>query len=468
MAVLNLVKQKIIAHYTGVAGLGVLGLANSYLFLLYAVGSLTLFSAVTKYLSEFEANHETDNISALWSSAWLVSFGFSILTGVVIIVTGYDLGTPYLSHGYFALITCSLPFYVIGNLMIAVYKGYQEFKKLAVIQLVAALVTVIVTYYLVSHKQIGGLVISLWATMFVLAVVTFLGVFTGKTKQLMMSKFRWDYRVLQLILRFSGVVLLTNLMIFGVQFMIRKEVVNILGLEGNGFIQAALYFSMFFLIIQETFFTYLFPRLSEAQDNLTTNMELERSFRLSGAVNIAFSVGIIILIRPVLSLLLTRDFWVIDEFISFIFLGEIFRVWTWVMGSVFLSRSKLKTNFWITVVYVLLYAAGLYSGMKYGGITGFAIGYALIHIVLFILNWFCIQRLTGLRIQIKSLGLIGTAIILVGYASYLKTGIFMIDLLSGILIPVVVLWGVLTAAERKLIVEKITAFFKSTATGELK
>jgi hypothetical protein len=119
-------------------------------------------------------------------------------------------------------------------------------------------------------------------------------------------------------------------------------------------------------------------------------------------------------------------------------------------------------------VYVLLYAVGLYAGMKYSGITGFAIGYALIHFVLFILNWFCIHRLTGLRVSIKNLVLIASAVVLVNYASYLKTGIFFVDLLMGILIPVVILWVFLNTSERKLIIEKITDFFKSIVTGEIK
>jgi O-antigen/teichoic acid export membrane protein len=468
VAGINLVKQKIIAHYLGPEGMGLVGLANSYLFLLFTISSLTIFSAVTKYLSEFRSKQRQEDIERLWETAWIVGFGFSLISGLMVYISGYvitDWGVESGLSSYLILaLSLSLPAYAGVNLYWAGYKGHQQFAKLAYSQITGAALSVPLTFWLVATRGSMGLLMSIYLNLCLSWFTAWLFYRGGDLEVPARWSLHFDRPMADLLMRFSGIVLVTNLMVYGVQLLIRFQVVKILGLGDNGLIQAALYFSVYYLVIQESLSSYLLPKLSDHQDNQITNDELGRAFRVSGIMNINFSIIILLFLGSIVKLLLTRDFLSVQPFIGLIFLGEVFRVWTWIMGITFLAKGELKINFWITIIYVILYGGLIYGGIISLNLLGFGLGYLFVHLIVFIITCCSLNRVTGFQLSVANLYMILFGMILFGVMEYLQ--VFPIyGKLSVITLMTIASWYTLQPAEKELIMNKLGLLKNSSDKG---
>ncbi len=424
IAVFNLVKQKIIAHYTGLNGMGILGLLNRYLYLLYTVGSLTIFNGITKFISEYQAKNDKDSISKLFSTVWSLMILFSIpLTLVLCVFAGYFsqhfLGSASFM-AFFIIVTVSLPFYIIWNVILAAYKGFQDFRGLALVQLISAALGVFLTVVLIVKYNINGLVISLTVSMVILAFISILSAIFLQKEILYPFHFQIHKPVFDYLIRFSGTVFSTNLLHYGVQFFITIQIVRLLGMDNNGAIQAAVYFSMYSQIIQDALTTYLFPRLSELIDNEQSNAEINTSVRLTGLMTIPAVSLILLFMHPLVKLLLTKDFYLIESLMLFIFLGDMIRVLIWNIGTIFLARHRLRQSFWISTFHALSYGIFIYSFMVKWGVMGFAIGYMVMNFIVLGVNCFFAARLTGFRVSRQNTGLILSGILLFIFFNWIR------------------------------------------------
>jgi hypothetical protein len=226
VAVLNLVKQKIIAHFTGVVGMGVLGLVNSYLVLLYSLGSMTLFTAVTKFLSEYKADNDEKAVSNLWATVWTLSFGISIAVSFLVSIFGLTYRSSLMgsttSRFFFILLTWSLPIYSISNLLMAGMKGLKSFLMLAAVQIITTFTGVIGTFFLVKWYGVNGVsgrypdkqpFPGLLPDFYI----------PGTCEGMKLTRFRLDYSLIRNLFKFSAVLMTTNLLLYGVQFLVRLK-----------------------------------------------------------------------------------------------------------------------------------------------------------------------------------------------------------------------------------------------------
>ena len=424
VAVLNLAKQKIIAHFTGVVGMGVLGLVNSYLYLLYALGSMTLFMAVTKFLSEFKAEQDDEAVSNLWATAWSLSLVVSLIVSFLVSIFGLAYRSSLMgsstSRFFFILLTWSLPIYTLANLLMAGLKGVKSFFRLAMVQFSATLLGVIGTYFLVKWNGVNGILWALFLINSLFLAASLLFIYLNPVKELLIPRFRLDYSLIQRLFKFSAVVMTTNLLLYGVQFLVRLKIVEISGLEVNGIVQGALYFGIYYLIVQESISTYLFPRLSEIKDNQAINSELETSMRLVGLLGFSAAAGLLVLFRPLVDILLTREFRVIETILIYILLAEILRVWVWTTGLVFLARNRLKPNFWLTVGYATLYGISILLLLPKYGALGFALGCLIASSIIFIAYLVCLYQLTRFKMSWSNLLLSVTGLVLIWICIHLR------------------------------------------------
>jgi O-antigen/teichoic acid export membrane protein len=464
VAVLNLVKQKIIAHFTGVVGMGVLGLVNSYLVLLYSLGSMTLFTAVTKFLSEYKANNDEKAVSNLWATVWTLSFGVSIAVSFLVSIFGLAYRSSLMgsstSRFFFILLTWSLPIYSISNLLMAGMKGLKSFLMLAMVQVVATLTGVVGTFFLLKYYGINGVLWSLFLINSLFLVFSLLFIYMAPVKELKLTRFRLDYSLIRNLFKFSAVLMSTNLLLYGVQFLVRLKIVEIAGLGVNGIVQGALYFGMYFLIVQESINTYLFPRLSEIKDHHAINMELETAMRLVGLLGFSAAAGILVLFRPLIDILLTKDFRAIENILTFILLAEILRVWVWTTGSAFLAQSRLRPNFWITIGYVVLYGASILLLLPKYGALGFALGCLITSSVIFIANMACLYRLSGFLMSKSNILLSITGLALIGICIWLRDYGWG-GMILGVLLVLLWCWIESRKEERALFIGKLKSIMGS-------
>jgi O-antigen/teichoic acid export membrane protein len=462
IAVLYLARQKIIAHYTGLSGMGVLGLVNSYLFLLYTLGSLAIYPGVTKFISEYRAKNDSKSVSQVWSTSFTITLLFSLILTLLLclfakFMSGYFLGNESLSN-FFIIVTLSLPFYVLGYLLLAAYKGIQDFKRLAAIQLASVVLSVVLTFFLIRQYNVHGMILSLTFATLILVIVGFLFTSPNERKTFSLYRFQIHQDMLKNLLQFSGTVFTTNLIHFAIQFWVRLQIVKLLGFDKNGAIQAAIYFSVYFQIIQDSIGTYLLPRLSELSDLESVNKELNTSVRLTCLMTIPAIAGLMVFMKPLINILLTSDFQMVGSFVFYIFLADLIRVLYWNAGTYFLAHKELKTSLWTSIVYSLLFGILIYIFIQKWDTLGYAIGYLVANSIMFVITFVCINLKTKFRFQRDNILLLISGLALLLFCNITRQINPWLDLLS---VGIIILWTFLSIGEKEwyYLKEKVGSLF---------
>ena len=418
IAVLNLGKQKVIAHYTGTTGMGVLSLVNGFLFLLYTLGTFAIYSAVTRSISDYSARKDNEKCNAVAQAAawWLTRIVLLSVMGVLLLAPwSTKILHPMISPWLFFWLVIPLPLYAIGNLWLAELKGLQEFRKVVCFLISSSVTLLLCTLILVWKWNVTGLVLSLS-----MGTVTFMisgWIFRPNLSHWPLKK---DTEVLVPLVQYSGVVLTTNLLIYGTQYLIRWETVRTLGLDANGLVQSVLFFGVYFMMVQESINTYLFPKLSGLEKAEERHPELQRAVRWTGLMCLSGAIVLILWIEPLTRMLLSKDFLPIKEFVAPLLLGEVLRVMCWIMGIDFLAQNRMKVNFWLNVVYVALLTGGVFWGMHQYGLQGFAWAYLAAHAVYVLLNLGLLFYTSRFKLNYRNTLMIITGLIMTGLITFVR------------------------------------------------
>ena len=192
----------IAAYYVAPEELGMFVYVLAVMQLIIIFCDFGFSSSATRYVAEHSAKGSGDAGTILYSVSAVVA-GISVVVSLVIILAGRDLLENYILFLYF------LPFLLLSPLSSVaggVYTGLKKFRKLSIIGVVAAGVSVPLSFFLITLFGIPGAIASHNLLFFLLTVGLFV--------LLREAKFGIDFSIARKIVKYGVLIGLANVAYF--------------------------------------------------------------------------------------------------------------------------------------------------------------------------------------------------------------------------------------------------------------
>ena len=156
---ISLVVQKLLAEYTGQAGIAKVGQLRNISSMLMSLTSLGTFNGVVKYVSEYKSDQK--NLLKLFSTLYVFSFTASVVLFFILF-----FGASYFSHKLFLsdtyavvfkVMAVAVPFISMNRIFSGVINGISDYKKHTKIEFIShflAAVLLLVSLYFYSLKGV--------------------------------------------------------------------------------------------------------------------------------------------------------------------------------------------------------------------------------------------------------------------------------------------------------------------------
>jgi len=353
----GLLVSKIVAVYTGPAGIANLGQLQN--FVSFINGFIS--SQVSQGVNRFTAEHKGDYGEAklYWRSALKLSF----IACCIIVIAGVlssEIISKFLfkdeSHFWLIILALSVvPLNVINSIFLGVLNGLSDYNKYFLANLLAIFSSLVSMSTLVYFFGINGALISaalnnalagIWLIIIILKRPWFkLQLWIGSVPKKPMLEMR-NYFLMGIIGAVTGPVSLIT---------VRSIITNDFSIEAAGYWQAVLRISEAYLAVLTTALTvYYFPKTAAAK---TKNEHL--SVLKTGAIVViplAFLMATTIYVLKdwIIRTLFSEDFNMARELFLFQNIGDLFRIASWLFATILLAKGYFKINACLELIFSLM------------------------------------------------------------------------------------------------------------------
>ena len=388
----GLISVKVISTKIGPEGMAMTGqfLNTSSVFALFATGALGV--GVVKYLAQF-SNDKAMQLKII-RCAVIVMASCSLFVSIIVIFSSNILSTYafktekyqsiYIYWGCFLLIS------TFSNLFASILNGLKLIKFLTIVNVTGTAVGVTITIVMANYFGVKGVLIASNFTALVLFCIHLY----------FLNKYRWfsfkelfgkiDIKVLRLFTAFILMTIVSGILVPAIQFFVRNKIISDFSFAEAGYWQSVTRISDYYLgFITSVLAVYYLPRLSEIIDRNELRKEIKQGYKIILPVVGVLSFSIWLCRYWIISILLTKEFMPSADLYAFQFLGDFFKIASWLLAYLMLAKS-LKITFIISeiitsFVYVLLCYFFMNKYGLIGSVYGFCLTYFLYFIAMFII-----------------------------------------------------------------------------------
>lgn len=383
----SIIKSKIIAVLLGTEGFGLMGMYNTTLDLIFSIFSFGIFSSSIRNIAEESDNSESIRLSnILWA---VIALG--LVVGIVCLILCM-LFSPLLSSLTFGnknflfsfiLLSLSLLFKALYSSFQAILQGLKKIKWLAMSNLYASLLGLILSiplFYLFSEK---GIVYSILLTSFLTLIFAYvfykkINIVPRKASLQFYKKIVKDIVGVGFLMTFSGCILTTI-----VNYVLRIYILNNGGNSILGLYHAASSILVGYIgIVFNVLGTDYYPRLSSCNKNhIMVNSIFNNQLEISILVLVPLLSLIMLFLQVIINVLFTSDFMPIIPLIGFSLIGVVFKIIAFCISYIFLSIIAIK-DYVITelIVAILTLFLTIVFYENYG-LIGFGFAYLVVNAV---------------------------------------------------------------------------------------
>ncbi len=385
LALIGIIRSKYMAVEFGTAAVGLLSQAFQLQLIAITFGSLNLANAIISGLSGAESSMAEKN-------KWLsTSFVIQIVMSLSIVGLSLFFSGPFSEFVFgdrnferlFVLTMLGVPFLVLGNHQLQavffVHKGFDHLNRVAI---VLNVVNLLLFFFLAHHWRLEGAV----TTVTTLACMQFLFYAMGVRRYLPLTQvfsWSWDLQKAKYLLSFAGTTLFTSVAIYGGNFLVRRHIIDELGLEANGWLQVPVSLSMYYVpIVSWVLWGRVYPIL--AKEKYAAVSVFNKLLFQSIWGFLVMSLIILWLREPIVLLLLTKDFLPALPLIPPYLLGDLFFLVCTIYGAYLLALGKLRAYVVGHFIFIAFYLTGVVMGLKHGGLSAVPYAFCLSGLLTFI------------------------------------------------------------------------------------
>ena len=354
--VATFISAKVLAVFTGPAGIAMLGQLTNFMTILIQVSTAATGTGIVKLTGEFK--EDTSQLKKVIDTSFTINLLFSIvvLIGIFLFQNQLTLfvfnDIKYKWLLYF--IAIGTPFIAINNFILSVISGLQYFKKYVIINIFASIISVLLTVLLVYFYTIDG---ALLAYVLTQTSIFFVSLFYSKSVQWKESiTFKIDKKILEKLSHFSLYVIISAFCFPFAQILVRNLIIDKLGIDTAGIWEGTNRISsMYLLLISTAIGVYFFPKVSGISNNKEVTKELNFALKIFVSATVFAGLLLLLLKSFIIPLALSNKFLPINKILHIQVIGDVFLIIRTLFSMVLLSRDKTKIMIVLEVVSTLIY-----------------------------------------------------------------------------------------------------------------
>ena len=387
--VIGLVRNKFVALLLGPGGMGLVSLFNTTVQLISQATHLGIsFSAVRHISENYDANH-TENAAHYVK----VVRGWCLLTALlgmlVCVVIGPLLSDTTFSWGnhtlHFMLLSPAIGMIAITGGETAILKGQRKLGALALVQVIAALASLVISipvYYFFWQAGIVP-VIVLMAFVTMCATLWF-------SLRIFPLQLRGAYGILgegMEMVRLGVAFTLAGIVGSAAEMIVRSYLnvvgdLDVLGLYNAGYMLTITYAGMVFSAME----TDYYPRLSAVQHDIpATNETVNKQMEVSLLLVSPMLAALIITLPVLIPLLFSHEFLPVVGMAQVAALAMYMKVLTLPVAYITLARGYSLSYLFLETSYFVVFLLLMVFGYQHWGLLGTGIALTLAHVFEYLL-----------------------------------------------------------------------------------
>lgn len=396
----KIITNKIAAIYLGAIGIGIIGIVENLLSILFGIVNFGLTSSSVREIallnkeSEEVKNKEKRMISIIyyWSLfSGLLGAVFFGLISYSFFKNTYPSNSSYL---WFVLVSFYFVFFALFSARMSILQGRREIKKMVKIQVIISFIQMLLAIGCYFFFKINGIAIAI----LIFAIVSFLVVYLN-TK----NTIRFEKNNLTLKQVFSeglpmvklGIILSVGTLINQLAFyVIRLFLKDFLSIEALGVFQVSYtiligYLGIIFIVMSNDFY----PQLCNLERDTPTFEKYINDQTQFALFLVVPLVLLMYLLAPQLVVLLySNSFLDVLLILKIALIGLIFKTIAWPIGFISLVKGNkklfFKQNLLSDIVNVICSVVCTY----YFGLKGLGFAFAIVFLVSLLYNFFTVTK----------------------------------------------------------------------------
>lgn len=387
--VINVVVGKIFAVYLGPLGINQLGNFMNIFTILNNTMSGGIQSGIVKYTAEGKENKERMHEIIFNSIFFVLTFSLISALGYFVLIRKVNLilfNSQSISYLFLFGVLFAAFFSTIFNYFISILNGLGHIKSLTSLNILFSILLLISTILFVPKYYLKGVILS---NLVAFVIVAFLaGYIIFKKYNFIFDLSMLNWKLNKKFLNYTFMSLTTIISVPLVQITLRNHYTSFYGIETAGIWQGLVrlsenYLSVFSIVLV----TYFLPKYSETNDHRLIKNEIINGYKYLIPTLIIFFIFIYLFRFFIIKTLYSNQFLPISNYLPFLFLGDFFKISSWILAFLFLAKSQTKTFILSELFFSSILLLGTIALSKSHGIMGYVYSYILCYASYFV---FCI------------------------------------------------------------------------------
>lgn len=395
----NLLKSKAFAIILGPSGVGLYSILISLYTTIISLTSITSGGSIVKKIAEANSNDDKSKLYYIKNVFSIINLSIGFLLAIIIFIFS-DMLSQYAFNSLVYSLEIKLLGFIIIVAMFAEFwqswlNGLREVKIIAKIRVFSTIISGFLAIGYVYIYKIDGVIYSILSV----PIVTFFiaGYFFVRVTKIPPFSFslsfkKYSHEITDIFK--VGLALLLIAMLFHIGVYVNRSIISSeLGIASVGIFFAAWTISMSYLdVFLSSLSVDYYPRLSENKDDIEHSMKIVNE-QLFFSLLISFPIVIFVYIYApnLIEILYSKDFIDGASILRWQIIGDIFKVFVWIFGFVFIAQNNLKYSLLIQIIWVFTYTVILFFGLPFFGLVLTGISFLATYFLTFLVSLFYVK-----------------------------------------------------------------------------
>ena len=381
----RLISNKIIAVYLGTNGIFLLGQLKDFLRLSNVLSGFGIENGIIKYTSQFQESDE--ELKKILSTSFRIHLIFSLIFSILIlffsnIISEY-LSLDFESKFYFLVLSISVISFSIHTLLMSIINGIKRIKLYVTINVVSVVISAIIMITLVLKYAVIGALYALIINQIITLAVTCILFYLYKPFKISLLFSSFDFNYFKKLSSFSIMAITGPTCLIISTFIVRYYISDEFDTNFAGSWEAMWRISAIYLLfLISTFKFYLIPTFSKL-NNEDLKEEVFKIWKVVIPIIVIITAGVYLLRDIIITVLLSKEFFLINEIIFFHLLGDIIKINCWVLGNILISKADTKAFVFFQIEWSVIFVILSYFLINAYGFWGVSLAYFITYIIHF-------------------------------------------------------------------------------------
>ena len=395
----RLISNKIVAVYLGTNGIFLLGQLKDFLRLSNVLSGFGIENGIIKYTSEFQESDE--ELKKILSTSFKIHLIFSLIFSILILIfsniIAEYLSLDFESKFYFLVLSISVISFSIHTLLMSIINGIKRIKLYVTINVVSVVISAIVMITLVLKYAVIGALYALIINQIITLAVTCILFYLYKPFKTSLLFSSFDFNYFKKLSSFSIMAITGPTCLIISTFIIRYYISDEFDTNFAGSWEAMWRISAIYLLfLISTFKFYLIPTFSKL-NNEDLKKEVFKIWKVVIPIIVIITAGVYLLRDIIITVLLSKEFFLINEIIFFHLLGDIIKINCWVLGNILISKADTKAFVFFQIEWSVIFVVLSYFLINAYGFWGVSLAYFITYIIHFSLLNIHLRKLLWIK-----------------------------------------------------------------------